>query len=272
MKRIYLEITNACNLNCPFCRNDKGNNYLTIDIIDNYLSQIKEVCDYVYLHVLGEPLLHKDFNLILDLLDKYNLNLQLVTNGILLNKHLDILNHKCLRKLSISIHSINNIDVNDDYFKTIDCIIKNNNDKFIELRFYDFNNLDNKIINYLNKLKNEYGLKETSKNNSYKLKDNVYIYTTDLFKWPSIDDEYISDKGTCRGIKDQLAILSNGEVVSCCLDTKGINSFGNLKDNTLKEILSSDLYLKSLNDLNNNKLSLPLCQKCTYHSRFDKHN
>lgn len=269
MKRIYLEITNTCNLNCSFCRNSKGNTYLDLSKIDDYLKQIKEVCDYIYLHVLGEPLLHKDINLILDLLDKYDLKLQLVTNGVLLDKHLDILNHKCLRKLSISIHSINNINISDNYFKTIDYIIENNKDKYIELRFYDFKNLDEKIKKYLNILKDKYGLKETSKNNSYKLKENVYLYTSDLFKWPSIDDEYISDIGKCLGLKEQIAILVNGEVTSCCLDTKGINSLGNLNNQSLKEILNSDKYKKALEALNNNKLILPLCVKCSYHHRFD---
>ena len=43
---------------------------MNLDDIKNYLNQIKEVCDYVYLHVLGEPLLHPDFNEILNILDK----------------------------------------------------------------------------------------------------------------------------------------------------------------------------------------------------------
>ena len=65
IKRIYLEITNACNLNCPFCENEKGHYFMPIDIIKDCLKQIKEVCDYVYLHVLGEPLLHPDIEEIL---------------------------------------------------------------------------------------------------------------------------------------------------------------------------------------------------------------
>ena len=102
MKRIYLEITNACNLNCPFCSYDKGHSFLTLEEIDNYLTQIKEFCDYIYLHILGEPLLHPDFNRILDLLDSKEMHLQLVTNGTLLSRYPDLLRHSCLRKLSIS--------------------------------------------------------------------------------------------------------------------------------------------------------------------------
>ena len=99
MKRIYLEITNACNLNCKFCTQDKGNNFININTFKNYIKQIKEVSNYIYLHVLGEPLLHKDIEEMFNILDEHDMNLQLVTNGILLEEHLNILNHKCLRKL-----------------------------------------------------------------------------------------------------------------------------------------------------------------------------
>ena len=74
---------------------------MNLNDINNYLDQIKEFGNYIYLHVLGEPLLHPNFNEILKLLDDKGFNLQLVTNGILLNKYPDLLTHKSLRKLSI---------------------------------------------------------------------------------------------------------------------------------------------------------------------------
>lgn len=272
MKRFYLEITNACNLNCPFCTNKKGQRFLSLEDIDNYTNQIKEFGDYIYLHVLGEPLLHPDFNEILDILDKKDFNLQLVTNGILLNKNPGLFNHKCLRKLSISLHSVNNIKIDDYYFKTIDEIIEKDSDTIIELRFYDLNNLDDNLKNYLNVLYNKYNVSNTKKNNSFRLKDNVYIYFEELFKWPDINDEYLGNKGKCHGIIDQLAILSNGLVTSCCLDSNGINAFGDLKKDSLRDILNSEIYLNALNDLRNNKLSLSLCGHCEYRLRFDHNN
>ena len=145
LKRVYLEITNSCNLNCPFCTNEKGNDFLEIVDIKNYIDQIKTYCNYIYLHILGEPLLHPNFEDILDYLDKKEMQLQLVTNGTLLYKHPNILKHACLRKLSISIHSVNNIDINDDYFQVINKLIDSNTNKNIELRFYDKNNLSEQI-------------------------------------------------------------------------------------------------------------------------------
>ena len=268
IKRVYLEITNSCNLNCPFCHNLKGQSYMDINTIKSYLNEIKEVCDYVYLHVLGEPLLHPYIEEILLYADRIDLNIQLVTNGTLLYKHLNILKHKSLRKLSISIHSVNNIETDDNYFKTIDQLIVNNDDKNIELRFYDYNNLDQKLKHYLNTLYSTYNIQSTSKESSYKLKNNVYVYFQEMFKWPSIDDEIISSEGKCKGAIDQLAILNDGRVTICCLDSNGYNTIGNLKENKLIDIINSSVYQNIVDNFFNNKLSFELCKKCSYRLRF----
>lgn len=267
LKRVYLEITNACNLNCPFCTNEKGNNFLTLDEINNYTTQIKEYCDYIYLHILGEPLLHPQFNEILNILDTKDFKLQLVTNGTLLHKYPNILTHKCLRKISISLHSINNIKI-DNYFDVIKALINTNNNTNIELRFYDYDNLDNSLKTFLNDLKEIYSFDITTKQNSYKLKDNVYIYFEKLFNWPNINDEYISNTGTCHGAIDMIAINSLSEVTICCLDPKAHNKIGNLKENSLKNILNNKTYLNIIDDFKKHKINLDLCQKCSYRLRF----
>lgn len=268
LKRIYLEVTNSCNLDCPFCTNNKGNRFLTIEEIKNILPQIKKYSDNIYLHVLGEPLLHPNINEIFDEAEKNNLNINLVTNGTLLNEHLDLLNKKSLRKLSISIHSINNINIKDDYYKTILNIIENNSNKFIELRFYGENSLSNN--NFLNTLKNKYALTKSDRENSYKLKDNTYILFGEYFKWPNINDEIINEVGYCHGGIDQIAILSNKDITLCCLDPYGLNKLGNLNSNSLKEILESEKYQENIKAFKDNKIINELCKKCSYRLKFFK--
>lgn len=269
IKRIYLEITNACNLNCPFCENEKGHYFMPIDIIKDCLKQIKEVCDYVYLHVLGEPLLHPDIEEILSYCDNINLHVQLVSNGLLLNK--DILRHKCLRKLAISLHAVNNVDINNSYFNNIEEIISDNKVN-VELRFYDYSNLDDKLKDFIKKLHKKYQIEETTKKNSYKLKDNTYIYVQDFFRWPNINDDVIGTVGKCLGAVSQIAILHDLRVTLCCLDPKGHNSIGSLSNSSLKEILAGKEYKKVLEDLKNNQLTKELCTKCSYRLRFDGRN
>lgn len=268
LKRVYLEITNACNLNCPFCTNEKGNNFLDLSIIKTYIDQIKQYSDYIYLHILGEPLLHPDFEEILNYLDYKYMKLQLVTNGTLLYKYPDILNHTCLRKLSISIHSINNINIEKNYFETIDKLLEKNINTKIELRFYDRNNLSENLNQYLTKLKSKFSFEITTKQNSYKLKENTYVYFEELFNWPNINDPYISNVGSCHGAIDMIAINSNSDVTICCLDPKAFNSIGNLKQNSLTDIINSDKYLKYIKEFKENKITSTLCSKCTYRLRF----
>lgn len=272
IKRVYLEITSACNLDCPFCTNSKENFFMDFDTIKDHLIKIKDVCDYVYLHVLGEPLLHKDFNKILDECDKLNLKVQLVTNGTLLDNYPNILKHSSIRKLSISLHSINNFKIKDDYFETIDKLIEQDLNIVIELRFYDHQNLNNQLKNYLDNLYTRYEVKITDRYNSYKLKNNLFIYYSSLFNWPMIDDPYISSNGKCLGALSQIAILHDSRVTLCCLDPKGYNTIGNLKKDSLKVILESDIYKKICNNFRNNKLSKELCTKCSYRLRFDDKN
>ena len=267
MKRVYLEITNSCNLNCSFCTYEKGHNFLNVQEIDDCLNQIKAYCNYIYLHILGEPLLHPNFNEILDLIDSKDMYLQLVSNGTLLYKYPDLLDHKCLRKLSISLHSVNNTGINNSYFDTINELIDNNKST-IELRFYDKENLDDSLKNYLSYLEDKYSFKVTSKDNSYKLKDNVYVYFEKFFKWPDINDEFISYEGTCHGAIDMIAINSNLDVCVCCLDPKAYNLIGNLKENSLKEIVGSNKYKEYVDGFKNNKIISELCSKCSYRLRF----
>lgn len=269
IKRIYLEITNACNLNCPFCENEKGQSFMNLEEIKETLIQIKEISDYVYLHVLGEPLLHPDIDRILSFCDELELKILLVTNGILLRK--ETLRHSCLYKVSISLHALNNLDIDNSYFSNIEELIKDNKVN-IELRFYDFINLDQRLKAFVSKLNDEYQIKKTSKKNSYKLKDNTYIYIQDFFRWPNINDDFISNKGKCHGALNQIAILHDLNVTLCCLDPKGHNTIGSLKTSSLKEILLSEKYKKVTEDLRNNKLSMELCTKCSYRLRFDGRN
>ena len=65
-KKIYVEITNACNLNCPFCMHNRRKvENLSLDNFKIVIDKISSYTKYIYLHVLGEPLLNKDFKKVL---------------------------------------------------------------------------------------------------------------------------------------------------------------------------------------------------------------
>lgn len=267
MKRVYLEICNACNLSCSFCAVPKGNEFMSLQEIDSYTDQILPVCSYLYLHILGEPLLHPDFEKILDMLDEKGFRLQLVSNGTLLDRYPDLLRHESLRKLSISVHSADD-KTSDSYFSYIDHLIEHNEDKTIELRFYDPEHLSERVRTYRDSLLKRYEPSFSKKQDSLKLKENVYLYTQKLFRWPDINDPILSDNGTCHGGIDQIAINVHGDVTLCCLDPKAYNKLGNLKKDSLEAILSSERYQEIINGFRNRKVLCDLCKRCSYKERF----
>ena len=108
-KRIYLEITNVCNLNCNFCPKTKRKyKFLKLGEFKNRLREIKPYTKYIYLHLMGEPLLHPNIKEFLDLASEEGFYVNLTTNGTLLKKNKEILLKSeavRLRQINISLHS-----------------------------------------------------------------------------------------------------------------------------------------------------------------------
>ena len=102
-KKIYVEITNSCNLNCPFCMHNRRKvENLSLDNFKIVIDKISSYTKYIYLHVLGEPLLNKDIKDMVDYAVNNGINVNLTTNGYLVNK-VEVMNN--LRQINISLHS-----------------------------------------------------------------------------------------------------------------------------------------------------------------------
>ena len=106
--------------------------------------------------------------------------------------------------------------------------------------------------------------------NSAKLGENIYMSFEEEFDWPSMNLPKVSEKGTCQGGKNMLAILVDGTVVPCCLDADGIINLGNIFEENLEEILSSERFLNLRNGFMGGNISEELCRRCSYRCRFDK--
>ena len=104
-KKIYLEITNACNLNCSFCiKNKRKVEYLTFDNYKLIVDKIKNYTKELYFHILGEPLLHPDIINFIEYANKKGLLVNITTNGYLIN---NLKNNDGIHRLNISLHSYN---------------------------------------------------------------------------------------------------------------------------------------------------------------------
>lgn len=269
--KIYIEITNICNLNCSFCSKDNRKlEEMSLEKFETILKKIKNYTKTIYLHVKGEPLLHSKLENILNLINDYNLNVRITTNGTLLKEKVEILKKfNNIKQINISLHSENN---KKDYFQDIFNSCNKLSTKIpIVYRIWTLNNytLDflstkivDKIIDYY-KLDNTF--KEKVKNDyNIKIKNNIYLDKDNEFTWPNNTNPNNQEFGTCLGTKTHIGILVDGTVIPCCLDSKGILNLGNIFKNNLDEIINSSLFKEINEGFKNNKLSCNLCRNCGF--------
>jgi len=178
-KKIYLEITNNCNLNCDFCiKNKRNKKYMEFDEFKLILEKIKEHANYLYFHILGEPLMHPNINEFIDYASS-NFKINITTNGYLINR---IKNNKNIRQLNISLHSFDekyNISL-DKYMNNIFDTIDKLNNTYIQLRFWVNNKNSKNIIDMINKRYN-INIDLNSVKNNTRLKDNIFISISEYF-------------------------------------------------------------------------------------------
>ncbi len=272
-KRVYIEITNICNLNCSFCPKLKRSpRHMSCYEFERVAAEVRPYSEYIYLHVKGEPLSHPELDNILTICDNFGFKVNITSNGTLLKKQLDILrSHNSIRQLNISLHSMETEEKAKTYInEIIECTDVLKNYFMISFRIwtYDCSSLSQSII--LNRLQEKYNIEIIPENGRAVLSKNVYFSLGETFEWPSVSGAFISDTGYCLGTRSQLAVLSNGYVVPCCLDSEGDINLGNLFEEDLCSILNSYRFKRMNSSLNNRNLSEELCKRCSYRLRFNK--
>lgn len=265
-KKVYIEITNNCNLKCDFCTlNKREPKFMNLKEFELVLSKLKNYTKYIYFHVLGEPLLHPNIN---DFIDKasQNFNVNITTNGYLINR---VKNNKNIRQLNISLHSFsdrNNVSL-EKYLNTIfDAVDILKNNTFIQYRIWTKSKYTKEIIEMINKKYNSDIDYNHIKNNTT-IVDNVFISSHDEFNWPRLDNHIYSDEGTCYALRDHIGILVNGDIIPCCLDADAVVRLGNIWENSIEEILHSNRFVAMLDGFKNNKKCEELCKHCDFISK-----
>lgn len=263
-KKIYLEITNVCNLSCDFCiKNTRPKKIIDIASFNIILDKLKGYTDYLYFHILGEPLIHPNINELIDLATQKEYKINITTNGYLINK---IIDNKSVRQVNISLHSF---DLKykksiEDYLNDIyDYIDKNKENTYISLRLWTKNKYSNLIIKNLSK-KFNINIDNVQKISNISLDKNVYLNFSREFIWPDLNNNYYFVNGKCYALKDHIGILSDGTIVPCCLDSKGIINLGNIFTDNLEDIINSKRYQDMLNEFKNNKKKEELCRHCKF--------
>ena len=268
-KKIYIEITNACNLSCSFCSKTKRKiRYMTTKEFEHIINEVKEYTNYIYLHVKGEPLLHPEIIEFLHIAEQNNLKVNLTTNGTLFKKLVPKLKEcKALHKINFSLHCET---TDENYLESIFDSVNILSPEVVKIyRLWALKNskIDKKTTKIVDSLKRYYKLSTetvekiiTEKN--IKLSSTIYVDKDDEFDWPKINSNKTC--GYCHALKTHLAILVDGTVVPCCLDAEGIINLGNIHKTSLKSIVSSDIFNKIKKSFQDRKPIEDLCKSCTY--------
>ncbi len=277
-KKIYIEITNTCNLSCNFCPKTKRRpEFMSLELFDKITEEAKSLCEEISLHIMGEPLSHPQIKEIIRLSERKGVEINLTTNGTMIKEHMGTLLNKTIRRINFSIHGIKANYSEGEQEVHLKNIIeftklaqKKREDMIISYRLWNINDDSNKKI--IKMIEEEFGatIKEETRKISTKVNKNLYIHYDESFKWPNPNDEIRSEKGYCHALSRYIGILSNGTVVPCCLDNNGNIPLGNVKEDSIEKILSGERAEGMRKGFEKRMLVEGLCRKCTYIKRFEK--
>ena len=272
-KKIYIEITNICNLNCSFCSKvEKPKKTMTQEEFTHILTEIKPYTDNIYLHVKGEPLLHPNLIDFLHIAEEYDMKVNITTNGVLFPKKVDEL-EKCnsLKKINFSLHSENDIP---NYLDNIFNSVEKLTNKTIIYRLWTLHDgkFDKKSTETVEKIIDYYKLSPKTvekiyNENNVKITPTIYVDKDNEFVWPDENKEE-NNNGFCMALKTQVAILVDGTVVPCCLDSNGKINLGNIYKDSFESIINSKRCLDLKKSFQDRKPCEKLCLNCTYKNRF----
>lgn len=269
--KAFFEITNACNLNCDFCHGTKREiKYLTREEFSLGAKRLRGFADYLYFHLMGEPLLHPLLADFFEIARQHDYRVIITTNGSLLDKKKDILlNAKALHKVSISLHcyEANRIGIPiDRYLESCFDFCRQAAERGIiaVMRLWNIGGEDELNSKILSAMHSYFPEEWKEIYSGYKLRDRVFLEWGEKFDWPDIEGEYMGECHSCYGLRDQIGILSDGTVVPCCLDADGAINLGNIFESELDEILNSARAKALKESFEKRKITEELCRRCGY--------
>lgn len=285
--RIYVEITNICNLACRFCPQDvRKKSTMTLEQFSHIIKEIVPFTDYVYLHIKGEPLLHPNLGEMLKICHKEGLKINITTNGTLFEKNsLFKTPVPGLRQVNISLHSFGANEQVKHGFGLYEYLqqcfrqgeyFSQHTETITAYRLWNFKtdgklSEENRFV--LEQMKDFFGLSELplpQGGRGVKIKERIYLNFDKEFAWPDLKLPVISENGYCHGGIDQLGILVDGTVVPCCLDQNGAIALGNIFHTSLEEMLKAERMKNLKEGFLRRELREELCKKCGYATRFKK--
>lgn len=278
LDKIYLEITNVCNLDCSFChKTARAKKFMSEDEFELLLGKLEGKARYLFFHLMGEPTLHPLLPRFIEAARSKGFLPAITTNGSLLSEKGEALLANLPYKISISLHApeANAAFSSEGYLQSCISFAKEAARRgcIIALRLWNLGSeADNsEILGFLHaSFPGEW--RNIRGGSSQRLCERIFLEWGARFEWPDPAlPESDADKDLfCYGLRDQVGILADGTVVPCCLDADANLALGNLFFSELNEILSSPRAQAIYNGFSRRRAVESLCRKCGYARRFSK--
>ncbi len=274
LKKAYVEITNICNLSCAFCPGTtRWPGCMTEDEFRTLAGKLRGHTEYLYFHLMGEPLLHPDLQELLSVAGELGFKVIITTNGTLLGSRAEILlNAPALHKINISLQSFEANPQGElkEYLNSCaafaDAAARRG--KLCVLRLWNKNGLDGLNGEIKSLLAGFFPQPWRESRGGCALRERVWLEPGERFDWPDMSAPELGRDCFCYGLRDQIGVLCDGTVVPCCLDHNGDIALGNLFDSSLDDIMSTERARAIYEGFSRRQAAEELCRKCGYARRF----
>lgn len=272
-RKVYLEITNRCNLSCAFCPGTRRTpKSLTEAEFITLSERIAPWTEYLYYHLMGEPTAHPLLPRFIEIATSLGLKSVITTNGTLLPRRGDELIAAAPYKVSVSLHSFeaNDFDLPfEDYINGCLEFAKKAADAGIitVLRLWNLDGRADGALNTKNEqilalMREHFPTEWVQTRSGFRLATRVFLEWGEKFDWPEMSGGVRSDTGFCYGLRDQIGVLVDGTVVPCCLDRDGDIALGNLFATPLDDILKSERARAVYDGFTRHECTEALCKRC----------
>lgn len=241
------------------------------DIITDKLTG---VTDYIYLHVMGEPLTHPDVHEMVKLAAEKGFRVAVTTNGTLLGKRGEELISAGVYKVNISVHSFED-GLLEDYISYLNTCFDfadtaSSRGVLTVLRLWNKGYDGGRNIDTLSMMRERLPGEWHEGSRGFRVRHKLHLEYGDRFEWPDMEAEDYGSDVFCYGLSDHFGVLCDGRVIPCCLDREGEITLGNLLscDLSIDEILSCERAVTMREGFSCRRATEELCRRCGYARRF----
>ena len=272
--RAYVEITNICNRSCSFCPGTvRPPRRMTMDEFAHIAALLRPITDYLYFHVMGEPLTHPLLPDFIRHATSLGFKCAVTTNGTLLPKAGKTLIDSGVYKVNISVHSFEEGEDSQHHNYLTDVL--DFADKasaagvLTVLRLWNRGHDGGRNDRTLNLVKEKFADGEWREGSrGFRIRHKLHLEWGDRFEWPDMSCDEGDSSVFCYGLSDHFGILVDGTVIPCCLDREGVINLGNIHEQSIEEILASERAKAILSGFKKRCATEELCRKCGYARRF----